>query len=190
MLRMFAANHPVGEPMVEFQYEVSGNVVAFAARRVVAKSMVCVPCLTPRDRMELTELREAARSAGYDRMVIHDRDEGDDDEVGNFLSVYKRGDAWSRWGFARRGESIRAWCCLTGRDIGEYGSLREALVAVLHDLPVTPSAATAVIPIEAVRRSATITDLRTYVSAARMATVVSTAMGVGTALGSGMGSAA
>ena len=82
--------------------------------------------------MQVGIWQDKARQAGYDRMVIHDRDEGDASEVGNFLSVYLRGQAWSRWGFARSGSSIRAWCCLTGADVGEFASMNEALTAVLR----------------------------------------------------------
>ncbi len=82
--------------------------------------------------MQVSFWQDRARHAGYDRMVIHDRDEGDASEVGNFLSVYLHGQAWSRWGFARCGASVRAWCCLTGADIGEFGSMNEALSVVLR----------------------------------------------------------
>ena len=82
--------------------------------------------------MQVGFWQERASKAGYDRMVIHDRDEGDASEVGNFLSVYLRGQAWSRWGFARGGACIRAWCCLTGADVGEFDSLNAALTAVLR----------------------------------------------------------
>ena len=71
-------------------------------------------------------------------MVIHDRDEGDAHEVGNFLSVYRHGQAWSSWGFARAGRLIRTWCCLTGADKGEFEGLAEALEAVLETTAVKP----------------------------------------------------
>ena len=82
--------------------------------------------------MQVSFWQDRARQAGFDRMVIHDRDDGDASEVGNFLSVYLSGQAWSRWGFARAGASIRAWCCLTGADVGEFASMNEALAAVLR----------------------------------------------------------
>ncbi len=82
--------------------------------------------------MQVGFWQDRARQAGFDRMVIHDRDEGDASEVGNFLSVHLRGQAWSRWGFARGGNTVRAWCCLTGADVGEFASMNEALTAVLR----------------------------------------------------------
>jgi hypothetical protein len=91
-------------------------------------------------------------------MVIHDRDEGDACEVGNFLSVYRCGQAWSRWGFARAGRAIRAWCCLTGADVGQFACLDDALAAVLEAAPVS-SAKTVTV------RNAPVTNLvafRTY----------------------------
>lgn len=136
------------------------NIVAFAPRLAAAGPAIHAACLTPRDRMELTELHDAARLAGYDRMVIHDRDDGDAAEVGNFLSVYKRGDAWSRWGFARRGGVIRAWCCLSGRDVGEFDSLREAVMSVLQGMPKTRCIAASIVPLEtSARRPANVTEL-------------------------------
>ena len=110
---------------------VAGTVISFALHASRAPSEVQGSCLTPQDRMQVSFWQDRARQAGYDRMVIHDRDEGDASEVGNFLSVYLRGQAWSRWGFARAGSCIRAWCCLTGADIGEFHSMNEALGAVL-----------------------------------------------------------
>ncbi len=89
--------------------------------------------------MQVGFWQDRARHAGYDRMVIHDRDEGDASEVGNFLSVHLSGQAWSRWGFSRAGASINAWCCLTGADVGEFASMNEALTAVLRgagDVPL------------------------------------------------------
>ena len=110
--------------------------------------------------MEMTEWQDAARLAGFDRMVIHDRDEGDALEVGNFLSVHRRGEAWSRWGFAREGAAIRAWCCLTGADVGEFATMSEALTAVLHGMSkATHRRASARPAGRAGGRSAVVTDL-------------------------------
>ena len=107
-------------------------MISFArAGSLAASAMAYAFRLTPRDRMDISDWQEAARTAGYDRMVIHDRDYGDAQEVGNFLSVYRRGESWSRWGFARQGRTINGWCCLTSTDMGQFGSLGEALGAIL-----------------------------------------------------------
>ncbi len=110
----------------------TGTVISFALHAARAPTEVQGSCLTPKDRMQVGAWQEKARQAGFDRMVIHDRDEGDASEVGNFLSVYSSGQAWSRWGFARAGKCIRAWCCLTGADVGEFASMNEALTSVLR----------------------------------------------------------
>jgi hypothetical protein len=81
--------------------------------------------------MDLCRWRDAIRIAGYDRMFIHEREAGEDGSFGNFLCLHRRGEAWSRWGFARKGNSVCAWCCLTGVDIGDYPSLSAAFEAVL-----------------------------------------------------------
>ena len=117
--------------MAQLQPEVAGNVVAFPQRKI-RRAVSSMFCLTPLDRVDVTVWQDRARLAGYDRMVIHDRDDGDAAEVGEFLSVYRRGDAWSRWGFARVGLAVRAWCCLTGADMGEFDTLGDAFTAVLH----------------------------------------------------------
>ena len=93
-------------------------------------------------------------------MVIHNRDCGDAQEVGNFLSVYRRGESWSRWGFARYGAVIRAWCCLSGADVGEFASLAQALASVLNGMAPDWRRKPKVVPIgQADRRSAVVTEL-------------------------------
>ncbi len=101
--------------------------------------------------MQVSTWQDRARLAGYDRMVIHARDEGDASEVGNFLSVYRKDQAWSRWGFARSGARVRAWCCLTGADVGEFATLGEALQTVLLDPApkARPASVTKLIPLRA-----------------------------------------
>ncbi len=113
------------------QSGVSGNVISFALHVARAQATAHGACLTPTDRIVISNWRDRASSAGFDRMIVHDRDENDACEVGNFLSVYRCGQAWSRWGFARNGSRIDAWCCLTGADVGSFASLPEALEQVL-----------------------------------------------------------
>ncbi len=119
------------------QPALANTVISFALHAARSSCIAHETCLTPQDRMQVNSWRDRARQAGYDRMVIHDRDEGDASEVGNFLSLYARGQAWSRWGFARSGGRVRAWCCLTGTDVGEFVSLSEAFQAVLQDYSET-----------------------------------------------------
>ncbi len=121
--------------MAPTQSEVEGVVISFALRAARAPSALHGTCLTPHDRIDISAWQERAVLAGFDRMVIHDRDDGDASEVGNFLSVYCCGQAWSRWGFARAGRRLRAWCCLTGADVGEFDSMADALEHVLCRAP-------------------------------------------------------
>jgi hypothetical protein len=88
--------------------------------------------------MDVNHCREAARLAGYDRMVIHEREYGDGSEIGDFVSLHRRGEAWSRWGFARKGRVITAWSCITGADIGDFATLAEAIAAVLPETMALP----------------------------------------------------
>lgn len=120
--------------MPSTQSALAGTVISFALHAARVPPVAQGSCLTPQDRMQVGFWQDRARQAGYDRMVIHDRDEGDASEVGNFLSVYLRGQAWSRWGFARSGAYIRAWCCLTGADVGEFTSINEAMTSVLRGI--------------------------------------------------------
>lgn len=128
--------------MASTQPAPADTVVSFAFHAAKAAQTLQGACLTPHDRMQMSAWHDKARLAGYDRMVIHDRDEGDASEVGNFLSVYRRGQAWSRWGFARSGARIRAWCCLTGADVGDFASLSDALHSVLAGTAAQPRTAT------------------------------------------------
>ena len=113
------------------QPEVADTVISFARYATRATAQLNETCLTSRDRMDIANVRERARQGGFDRLVVHGRDEGDASDVGDFLTVYRDGEAWSRWGFARAGGIVRAWCSLTGVDVGEYRTLREAFGAVL-----------------------------------------------------------
>ncbi len=89
--------------------------------------------------MEVHRWREQARSFGYDRLVIHERLAGDPPEVGSFLSVYRRGEPWSRFGITRVAGRVLAWCCRTGSDIGRFDSVSAALHALLP-VEVSPMA--------------------------------------------------
>ena len=140
--------------MDEFQPSVGARILAFARRGAFAGSLNA--CFTARDRMEVFAWQETASAAGYDRMVIHDRDTGDAQEVGNFLSVYRRGESWSRWGFARQGQAISGWCCLTSMDMGQFDTLADAFATVLK--AARPSCSGAML-LRAAHGSAVVTEL-------------------------------
>lgn len=87
--------------------------------------------LTMRDRMEVLSWTEGARSFGYDRVVIRERHPQDDPHIGDFLAIYRTGEAWAAWGVARQGASLRVWRCSTGADLGDFRTIQEALCAIL-----------------------------------------------------------
>jgi hypothetical protein len=86
--------------------------------------------LSLRDRMEVASWQAQADHYGYDRMVIHERAACDPPDVDSFLSIYRQGEAWARWGLARCGSTVLAWCSVTGADIGRYATIGEALRAL------------------------------------------------------------
>ena len=144
--------------MASSQPEVAADIIAFSSylhRRI----QNLTGCLTPKDRLDLSNWRVAAGLAGFDRMIIHDREEDDASEVGNFLSVYRRGEAWSRWGFARRGAKIRAWCSVSWVDKGEYDTLAQAFEDVLGVVGPISAATDITVLASTEQRSAVITDL-------------------------------
>ncbi len=87
--------------------------------------------LTSRDRIEVGRWRDGARQFGYDRLVIHEREYFDPPDTDSFLSIYRSGEPWSRWGIARRGPSLMAWCSATGADLGPFASISDAMMALL-----------------------------------------------------------
>ncbi len=150
-------NFSVALSMDDLKPRPGETVVSFARyESLAAAAMAFASCFTPRDRMDISDWRDAAKMAGYDRMVIHDRDCGDAQEVGNFLSVYRSGECWSRWGFARQGSTIGSWCCLTSMDMGQFGSVHEALSVVLK-IGVSAQLGSMLAPIR--RQTAVVTEL-------------------------------
>jgi len=72
---------------------------------------------------------------GYDRVVIHERDHGDPPELESFLSIYREGEAFARWGVTRNGDSVMAWHSVTGADVGRFASVEEAFAALFPKVP-------------------------------------------------------
>jgi hypothetical protein len=94
--------------------------------------------------MEIAAWQGRLQPFGCDRMVIHERGPCDPPDLDSFLSIYRRGEAWARWGVARCGSSVLAWCSVSGRDVGRFASVGDALGALFPALPgaapVRPSA--------------------------------------------------
>ncbi len=111
---------------MQLQVVSGGNVIPFAPRPHAVGARLSI-----KDRMDVTSWQEPAFAQGYDRLVIHERAPCDPPEVDSFLSIYRRGEPWSRWGVARCGSSITAWCSVSGMDLGQFGSMGEALGSLL-----------------------------------------------------------
>jgi hypothetical protein len=112
-------------PQLEVANHQGATVLSFAPRS--DKNIR----LTLGDRMDVTTWLEQASRYGYDRLVIHECGDLDPPEVDNFLSVYRRGQAWASWGIARTGPTVLAWCCANGADVGRFASIGDALTALL-----------------------------------------------------------
>lgn len=121
--------------MAELQLQRVKNVVSFVSG---PKRLNPASCFNLHDRVDAAAWREAASQAGYDRMIFHCRDDGDAQDVGNFLSLYRRGESWSRLTFARHNWVVEAWCSLTGADLGKFDTLGGALATVLTGQPPQP----------------------------------------------------
>ena len=90
---------------------------------------------TVRDRMELGRWSEPARLRGGERLVLHERLDGDPSDVGNYVAVYAPGCGWASWGLSRRLGGIVVWNSATGLDSGRFASVHEALCGVMDHRP-------------------------------------------------------
>jgi hypothetical protein len=129
--------------MAQTQPRKSGSILVFRPAEPTCAS------LTIRDRMQVEGWRESARDFGYDRLVIHEHQPGDPPEVGSFLSVYRCGEPWARFGVTRMGDSIVAWCSTTSVNLGRFASIGQALLALL---PEQAPRQIAVLPVKLIRR--------------------------------------
>lgn len=126
------SNREPGEWVVQAQEvppQTGGVVVAFVRRAEAAAR------LSIRDRMDVTSWIEPALRCGFDRLVVHERTQGDPPNVDSFLSLYQRGESWARWGLARCGASVLVWCARTGTDFGRFATVDEALGVLLQSGP-------------------------------------------------------
>ena len=93
--------------------------------------------LTVRDRMELGRWTEHALLRQGERLVLHERLDGDPSDVGNYVAVYAAGCSWASWGLSRRLGGIVVWNSVSGLDSGRFTSLHEALCWVMNHRPDT-----------------------------------------------------
>lgn len=94
--------------------------------------------LTIRDRMRALAWAETVRALGYERVVIRERHPQDEPHIGDYLAIYRAGEPWAAWGVARHGGRLRVWRCATGADLGEFGSIDEALEAIIAATAMPP----------------------------------------------------
>ena len=87
--------------------------------------------LSMRDRMEL--LRWADRSAqhGFTRLLFDSASEHSGHEPGDYILIYARGALWASWGIGCTDSGLTLWNATSGVTIGRYGSMTEALCAMM-----------------------------------------------------------
>lgn len=117
------------------QLDVTGsvlaNVIPFVRPALAGCATGSAAGLSVRDRIDIADWREPARQLGYDRLVIHERSFLDPPDVDSFLSVYRIGANWACWNLVRNGGWVIAWRSATGADAGRFGTVSEALRALL-----------------------------------------------------------
>ncbi len=91
--------------------------------------------LSLQDRMEIALWQARLRHLGYDRVVIHERGPCDPPELESFLSLYRCGEAFARWGLTRKGGSVVAWCSVTGADVGPFATVEDAFLDLFPEVP-------------------------------------------------------
>ncbi|MBV9735127.1 MAG: hypothetical protein JO209_04400 [Acidisphaera sp.] len=85
--------------------------------------------LTMRDRMAILAWQETARGQGYGRFLFSGG-ESLREPAGEYLSIYRDGEAWAAWCIAREGPWVHLWRCATGADLGEFRCMEDALAAI------------------------------------------------------------
>ena len=84
------------------------------------------------NRLTFLDRRQAASwasgpAAALCRLQIYD-DPDEDDEIGDFISIYRPGENWASWCVARRGNTIAVWEAKDGKDLGSFPTV----IAALH----------------------------------------------------------
>jgi hypothetical protein len=73
-----------------------------------------------------------ARALGYGRLSVHAIEATDEYGAGEIVCAYRAGETWSSWVFARIGAVIIAWSAVTGKDVGPFPDMLQALHSVLR----------------------------------------------------------
>jgi len=87
------------------------------------------------NRLAIADIQEAEEWAGglsrlWCKLVIYESP-AEDEEIGDFISIYKLGQSWASWGAARRGRNVVLWRADCGSDLGIFSRMRDALDAIL-----------------------------------------------------------
>jgi len=88
--------------------------------------------LTAQDRREAVCWSQGVAGL-WCRLVIY-ADPTEDEDIGDFVSIYRLGQSWASWGVARRGDQILLWQSDHGVDIGAFPTMADALQAILPSL--------------------------------------------------------
>jgi hypothetical protein len=103
-------------------------------------NIVWLPVRSPRqNRLTTVDRQEAltwARGVAglWCRVVIY-ADPTEDEDIGDFISIYRIGQSWASWGAARRDSHILLWRSDHGVDLGSFPSVAEALQVILPSSP-------------------------------------------------------
>ncbi len=85
--------------------------------------------LTIQDRIHALRWGSAGAAQDNIRVAIHPR-EGDAPESTDFVSIYRGNQRFAAFNAARTGNAIDVWRSATGRVVGRFNTMHEALAAV------------------------------------------------------------
>ncbi|ABI61386.1 Hypothetical protein GbCGDNIH3_0488 [Granulibacter bethesdensis] len=123
----FILPHTDGAPMTTLQS--GATIIPFPFRPGVVKRLMA--------RSGFGEAYESDFAArwGFARVTVVDG-EADTDP---YIALYREGESWSAWGIAYVDQKYMPWHGATGRDLGEFNTLDDAMSAVTMyaTLPLT-----------------------------------------------------
>lgn len=108
---------------------IESRVIAFRPRAAPVRPGL-PPGLTMSERIVALRWAEAAAARGVRRVQFHQPEPGDDPATSAFLLVYRRDDLWASWGVARLRGGYEVWRPSTGRTVGRFADLADALDAI------------------------------------------------------------
>ena len=85
-----------------------------------------------RDRIAVGAWQLEAGLAGYGRVAFDDATGVSEEERGEYLLIYKRGDEWARWGIGCGANGYLLWDAIRGVTVGVFPAIVTALATVLE----------------------------------------------------------